>query len=239
MRKIFVQKMPMVRQRPGMAGFIPWVSLSNVIYAFEADYIAGLSDNEPVATWSDLSGNDNDAEQSTAGWRPLYKLVSDSPVVRFDGSDDRLVIGRGIPDSYTIIFVFARLGTGRGVFETVTSGTGSTTPKCLFNYSSTTLRHYSGGNYQNLDTMNQDEFYIVTVTNTGSVRNAWMNGGQVMTNQSAGTAGTNTLTNIGVGFGGFTNCDFKSVLLCEGVLSAADRQLAEQFYATRHGITLV
>lgn len=53
-----------------------------------------LSDNDPVTTWVDKSGNGNDASQSTAGFKPLYKtnIQNGKPIVRFDGTDDQLEI---------------------------------------------------------------------------------------------------------------------------------------------------
>lgn len=60
---------------------------------FRADAIIGLSDGEAVATWEDLGPNDQNATQSTASFRPIYKssIAAGRPALRFDGTDDRLV----------------------------------------------------------------------------------------------------------------------------------------------------
>ena len=49
----------------------------------------GLADNDPVSTWTDLSGNGNDAIQA-GSLRPLYKtnIQNGRAVLRFDGTDD-------------------------------------------------------------------------------------------------------------------------------------------------------
>ena len=49
-----------------------------------------LSDGDPVATWTDSSGNGNDCAQGTAGNKPLYKvnIINSLPSVLFDGTDD-------------------------------------------------------------------------------------------------------------------------------------------------------
>ncbi len=49
----------------------------------------GLSDNDPVSTWTDLSGNSNNATQSSTA-RPTYKkaVQNGRAVLRFDGSND-------------------------------------------------------------------------------------------------------------------------------------------------------
>jgi hypothetical protein len=51
----------------------------------DARRITGLSNNDPVATWSDISGGGNDATQSTSGSRPTYisAQFSGQPAVRF------------------------------------------------------------------------------------------------------------------------------------------------------------
>ena len=66
--------------------------VSGLVLHLDADAIDGLSDNDPVAQWDDLSGEDNHATQGTSGYRPIYKtnILNGKPVVRFDGSDDRL-----------------------------------------------------------------------------------------------------------------------------------------------------
>jgi hypothetical protein len=58
----------------------------------KADAITGLADGDPVASWTDSSGNSRHATQSTAGSKPIYKtnILNGKPVVRFDGADDFL-----------------------------------------------------------------------------------------------------------------------------------------------------
>src|SRR5690348_4328042 len=57
----------------------------------KADQIGGLSDGDPVSTWSDQSGVGNDMTSSGSN-RPTYKtgILNSFPIVRFDGSDDFL-----------------------------------------------------------------------------------------------------------------------------------------------------
>lgn len=47
-----------------------------------------LSDNDPVSTWSDQSGNGNDVSQSVGTRKPIYKtnIQNSLPSVRFDRS---------------------------------------------------------------------------------------------------------------------------------------------------------
>ncbi len=53
------------------------------------------ANNTAVATWADQSGNGYDATQSTTAARPTFIAsgLNGLPVVRFDGTDDRLALG--------------------------------------------------------------------------------------------------------------------------------------------------
>lgn len=52
------------------------------------------TDGAEVATWTDQSGNGNNAVQNTAGNKPIYKanIVNGKPVLRFDGVNDHMSI---------------------------------------------------------------------------------------------------------------------------------------------------
>lgn len=72
----------------------------------KADQITA-SDNDPIATWSDQSGNSNDFTQAVAGLKPLYKenILNSLPAVRFDGSDDGMLGLYTVLNPYTIFLV--------------------------------------------------------------------------------------------------------------------------------------
>jgi hypothetical protein len=71
--------------------FLP-TDISDCVLWVAADRIIGLSDNDEVVNWTDLSDAANDLLQATAGTKPLYKtgVLSGKPVVRFDGTNDVL-----------------------------------------------------------------------------------------------------------------------------------------------------
>lgn len=79
----------------------------------KADAITGLSDNDPVATWSDSSGNANDATQASAPNRPIYKtgIVNSLPVVRFDGAADVLELGNLSALTEGEVFIVIKIDT--------------------------------------------------------------------------------------------------------------------------------
>jgi hypothetical protein len=63
-----------------------------------AESLTGLSDGDALGTWTDLSGNGNDAVQATAGAKPLYKasVLNNHAVIRFDGLNDAMKTAAGI-----------------------------------------------------------------------------------------------------------------------------------------------
>lgn len=97
-----------------------------------------LSNNDPVATWADSSGNGNDVTQGTGGLRPLYKAsvagLNNKPTVEFDGTDDvltntGLLTGGNFPTSTATLFIVfspLNIGGGGGVQYGITA-TGSAT----------------------------------------------------------------------------------------------------------------
>jgi len=66
--------------------------ISGLIVWLDASQISGLNNNDPVTTWTDLSGNGNNATQATGSQKPTYKTseLNGRPVVLFDGVDDKL-----------------------------------------------------------------------------------------------------------------------------------------------------
>jgi len=73
---------------PSTASWTP-ADLADLRAWYKADAITGLSDGDPVSTWSDSSGGGYDLTQTSTA-RPLYQTntLNGLPVVEFDGSDD-------------------------------------------------------------------------------------------------------------------------------------------------------
>ncbi len=87
----------------------------------DASQISGLSDGDPVATWTDLSGNSNNATQATGSLRPTYQTNEQAGKagVLADGVDDTMIIpSLNGPTGQTVFLVFrltANVGAG-GIF---------------------------------------------------------------------------------------------------------------------------
>jgi len=59
---------------------------------YRADIITALADGDPIASWVDSTANARTLTQSTADYRPAYKvsIQNGRPAIRFDGSNDML-----------------------------------------------------------------------------------------------------------------------------------------------------
>jgi hypothetical protein len=87
---------------------------------FKADMITGVANGANISTWSDMSGNGNDATQSVPGQQPTYVTASlnSLPVVRFNG--DYLAFNRPVQDDFTILCVYRSsqgYGTGTAFYQ--------------------------------------------------------------------------------------------------------------------------
>lgn len=65
-----------------------------LVLHLDADAITGLTDDDPVSQWDDLSGQNSHATQGTAANQPTYKtgVLDGRPVVRFDGTGEHLLL---------------------------------------------------------------------------------------------------------------------------------------------------
>jgi hypothetical protein len=79
-------------------------NISGAVLWVDASQITGLTNNEPVATVSDLSGAGNILTQATAGVRPLYitNILNGRAILRFDGTDDLLASAASFGSNNTL-----------------------------------------------------------------------------------------------------------------------------------------
>jgi hypothetical protein len=108
---------PTVLHWPGGGSWDP-SQLSSLAAWYDADAITGLSNNDPVSTWADASGNGYDLTQTSTA-RPTYKTstLNGLPVVEFDGSNDFLEA------STAADWKFLHDSTGSSVFAVWKAGT--------------------------------------------------------------------------------------------------------------------
>lgn len=79
---------------------------------YDSRFISGLANNDAVSTWSSRTGS-NDATQSTAANKPIYKIgqLNGNPALEFDGSNDLLQFGQLDASSAWAITILKRTST--------------------------------------------------------------------------------------------------------------------------------
>lgn len=199
----------------------------------------GLADAASVTTWADLSGNGYD--YTDAGNPPAYDTPSPSPngagAVQFDGTNDRLTNGdapglRADLTGASIVFLLQRK-EATSAYETVwaaTNGYG------VFLTDGSVQLYPAGASSADISV---DEHVVVSITfaTNGDIA-YWVNG------TAAGTTSHVTTDDLwGVHLGAHTVSSGEpfqgplyGLIVCESVLSTADRQLAEGYLAWRYGI---
>ncbi len=122
----------------GPGGVEDYTSASNLKLWVSADSLTGLSDNDEVSAWPDISAEMNDGSQGTSSLRPLYDLTNTAngrPTLSFDGGDfiDFPSPGIGATSSFDYFIVlransFATGGVAAGGGDYILDRTSGSTP---------------------------------------------------------------------------------------------------------------
>lgn len=199
-----------------------------------------LSDGDPIATWFDQSLNGDDLTQSTESKKPLYKtnILNGKPVVRFDGTDDFMIINAGLvqPEHVFCVFnlkqnsvndnIFDGYGTGN-LMRVYTSGAGPVQAM------------YAGASLGAI-TINTTSFYIASCCFNGASSEFRINGGNTASGDAGSTDGVGvTLAMWGNQSSNPTEVDFAEFIVYDSALSAGNRRRVEQYLASKYGLTLL
>jgi hypothetical protein len=192
-----------------------------------------LSDTNAVATWADLSGNSNDITEATN--RPTYRtnIQNSLPVVRFDGSNDRLSKTGGLTGitAQPLTFFFA-----------VDS---NTTARRLFNLgTNVALAHEVAGFRMNagasLDYAASATTFGVHVCVYNTTSSIGSRNGTASSVATVSTNNPNGNFSVGsdLGPGNFLNGDFGEIGVIAGAVSTENRQKLEGYLGHKWGVTL-
>jgi hypothetical protein len=199
---------------------------------WKADSLS-LSDNDPVATWTDSSGNGNDATEATL--KPTYKTAIQNglPVVRFDDVDDSLtttlVKSSG---SLTIFAVYNRTAVDMSGGHRTIAGSNN----WLMGPYVGKHELYAGGFASPAGpTVSAGVFVCQTVTLDSSTATNYVDGVSYGTRASPTYPGT-----IYFGYAGSfpesLGGDLCEVIVYDSVLSTTDRQAVEAYLADKWGL---
>lgn len=198
----------------------------------KADAITGLSDGDSVASWSDSSGNSNDAVQATTANKPTYKtgIINSLPVVRFDDTDDYIVTP-SISWTNQTIFVVLK-GTGGGYPVGFTTGSENAV---IYGFVANTLEIYNGpriqiGNFSSFA-------YATIIRNSSGTTTVRKNGTQTGTSASVNIPAA-SVVKLGVS-GSLTDPwggDIAELLIYDAVISGDDLTNVETYLADKYGL---
>ncbi|MFC2086962.1 Calx-beta domain-containing protein [Bacteroidota bacterium] len=212
-------------------------STTNLLW-LRADDLS-LTDDDPVSTWIDTSGNDNDATQ-TLTFRPAFKenIVNDLPVLRFDGINDNFNTVFGITkQNMTIFTVFNHDHQASDTYGPIWATTTGNASGFLPSYSGTQYFNTDNTYKTKVSDFFKNNWYIsVGQHGTGSSK-IWKNG--VLSDSEA-------VNSIGIGNyqigwrtdGVYYKGDMAEMIFYNYSLNDAQRILVDNYLASKYNIAI-
>lgn len=213
------------------------LALPGLVAWYDASQLTGLSDNDPVTTWTDLSGNGRNLTQGTAANKPLYKtsIQNGLPMLRFDGTNDFMDASFVATQPMTIIAcIIPRLVNKPG---TSNYWDGLTVQSMLCRENGTAFEIYAGivlgsgtvavNTTYVMTTIYNGASSLIRLNQTGASGNAGTNGGADPTGLRVASAG-----GAGSSFG---QNDYGEIVVCSGALSSANYTSTEGYIRGKWG----
>ncbi|MCB9197905.1 MAG: T9SS type A sorting domain-containing protein [Flavobacteriales bacterium] len=234
---------------------------ANMSFWLDASQLS-LNDADPVATWTDMSGNGNDFSQGTGGNQPAFKAVGSiggQPSVDFLGSDfmESSAVSSLNTDVVTWFVVSkstVNFGTGerKGLIETSTSFSASTWGTFEREFNNTTSGFYNFGrntstgvvfSYTDISTSAQNNPYIINgIWRSSNAVSNYLNG-------TLGVAGSNanlnTFTHSKTIIGGryaqpteYFDGEIAEIIVFNAELNSAQIRIVHNYLSAKYGIAL-
>jgi hypothetical protein len=202
--------------------------------AADADTIT--RDVSNVIQWDDKSGNGRNATQGTSGNQPTYQtnVLNGLPVVRFDGSNDRLDFSTGISSAndIAVYVVYRRASTGIRSFPVGADTTSNPYPLWwdTDNVSYSSMGTSGFNTHGSASTKTGGILDAITRSSSGTL--IYRFGAAMAAAQSA--TGSNNLTRIGGRSNVFHNGDIAEVII---VGNLNNREKIEGYLAHKWGLS--
>lgn len=224
---------------------------TGLILWLKADALA-LSNNDPVASWTDSSGNANHATQGTSGSRPVFKtsILNSKAIVRFDGSDDFLKVTNLAKGVFTMFYVY-NMTTG-GILAEQSTNAGAVSGDYHYNPGGAHFAVSVGGSGGNLSaydstspTIGTSAWLMISRTFSGTHAGhlAWVGGvavtpGGVSASGDPGTSVTTADYYIGgrAGSSLFMAGDIAEIIVYDNVLSSPNRVTVETYLTSKYAL---
>lgn len=241
----------------GTFGGVPPESIGGGASSFrlwlKADKITGLTDGSTVSSWTDYSGNNNNATQSIEANKPFFitgiSTLNGKPAVRFDGTSDFMSLASQVIGSqqFTIFAVVNSTAVSPANREIFSNWDTTNTMTSIFighgNVSLTKIRLTdelaNGG-----DVTFPSTHYILTGMSSSSNVTTYKNGAQIGAKGSAfGTPRVLTtayyIGKQGSYSGGeYWMGDIAEIIVYDGALSASDGNVILNYLAGKYNISV-
>ncbi len=228
------------------------------------DSFGEAQDGDPVAQWTDRSGNEKAFTQATVIKRPTYQAsaINSLPAIRFDGTDDLLVLAEDYLTSSegTVIAVVqftAALQNGQDILSSGDEASGvrsveargfrsTASPEMVWNQNNDDTPDALRGS----TTLVAGTAYIQVWSSDGSVYGMRLNGRDqsltILTGSDSGDwfADTSAKDNVAIGAlktfseSLFLKADLAELIVYDRNLPASEMTIIESYLATRYGVTL-
>lgn len=219
-----------MQTRGGAAAFSP-TDIAGLKLWLDASQIVGLNDGDAVATWTDLSGNSNNATQATASKQPTYQTneVNGKPAVQTDGVDDFIRSTFATSQPFTRFSVWSvSLPGGPHILGGVTANVA------LFNPGANNVQEFAGA-FGPTAGVASSTWVLVVECYDGATSFIEVGGVRTTGNPSTGSPGGVT---IGADNGGGANSSgkFAEVLHYDGRVSDGDISTLVTYLNTKYGL---
>ncbi len=205
-----------------------------------------LNDGDPVASWTDSSGNSHTATAATTA-RPTFKtaILNSLPILRFDGTANIMSVA-GVPTSAQPVTMII-----------CAKQSSKTTPGRFYDGGNGAAGRYLSGlqggagglgtgffePYAGLQvrdaTDHSGAFHVFTVIFNGASSFAYVDGTAVLSTVNLGTASGSTQNKIGGdNSGGFLTGDIAEIVIYSAGLSGTNRANVEAFEGNKYSITV-
>jgi hypothetical protein len=200
---------------------------------FKADAIVGKADGDALSQWDDSSGNGVHLTQATGSFQPTYQTneLNALPVVRFDGTDDRMSVAVAADASRTV-FVVAKQAADASQRMVLGFGAGNTSRlgrilSAQWGYA----QNAAGGNVD-LGGTPTDWTTVTLRVNSAASLDAYVDGGAPTNFDPHDTISTATSFGIGARGDGtqlYWNGDIAEAFFFNTALSDVDRESMEDY----------
>lgn len=234
----------------GPAPFVDPTSVSGLLLWCAADQLT-LNDGDAVASFTDLSGNNNHPACANAANKPTFKtnILNSLPAILFSGDMDangdwlRVGFNRAIPQTVFVVFQILTLRTSSMVLSGYSDpgilqvGAGTASSNAIIVSSGASLLYLNAGT---------TDFAIWTVEYNGASSNIYKAGAVV----SSGNTGTSSQNGITIGaspyfalYGagssrenGNAHMYLAELIIYNKVLSASERSNVGEFLSGKYGL---